>query len=203
AMRLYEMFLGPFEIMKPWSLTGVEGVYRFLQRVWLLYDKLFSIGSNLSLEDLRLMHKTIKKVTEDIENIKFNTAVAALMEWLNYLSKKEKISKEEYKTFLLLLAPFAPHISEELWVVIGEKFSIHQQSWPKFDNKYLQEEEATIVIQINGRVRETRVISKEIESNRAVVEKMVLQSDRIKNLLAGQSVKKTVYIPGKIINFVV
>lgn len=84
-----------------------------------------------------------------------------------------------------------------------DNWSIHQQSWPKFDNKYLQEEEATIVIQINGRVRETRVISKEIESNRAVVEKMVLQSDRIKNLLAGQSVKKTVYIPGKIINFVV
>lgn len=203
AMRLYEMFLGPFEVMKPWSLTGVEGVYRFLQRVWGLYNKVTGDKVQTTSGDQRMMHKTIKKVTEDIEHIKFNTAVAALMEWLNYLSRKEKVSLEEYKNLLLLLTPFAPHITEELWQMIDQKYSIHQHSWPKFDNKYLEQEEISLVIQINGKVRDVLLMQKDMEGNREVVEKMALQTDKIKKFLANQTVKKTVYVLGKIINFVV
>ena len=206
AMRLYEVFMGPFEVMKPWSLTGVAGVYRFLQRVWALYDKLSPIEGSLLQDDLRIMHKTIKKVTEDIENIKFNTAVASLMEWLNHLSRKEKIGKEEYKTHLLLLAPFAPHITEELWSILGESAkggSIHQQSFPEFDKKYLEEEEISIAVQINGKVRDVLLIQKDIVDNEEVVEKMALESKKAQKFLEGKSVKKTVYIPGRIISLVV
>ena len=206
AMRLYEVFMGPFEVMKPWSLTGVAGVYRFLQRVWALYDKLSPIEGSLLQDDLRIMHKTIKKVTEDIENIKFNTAVASLMEWLNHLSRKEKIGKEEYKTHLLLLAPFAPHITEELWSILGESAkggSIHQQSFPEFDKKYLEEEEISIAVQVNGKVRDVLLIQKDIVDNEEVVEKMALESKKAQKFLEGKSVKKTVYIPGRIISLVV
>ncbi|MEK7617421.1 MAG: leucine--tRNA ligase [Patescibacteria group bacterium] len=210
TLRIYEMFMGPFDQINVWNEDGVNGVYHFLQRVWLLYDKLDPIKTSLSREDLMIMHKTIKKVSGDIENIKFNTAVASMMEWLNYLSRKEKVSKEEYKTFLLLLAPFAPHITEELWESIGEKYSIHQprlnrgqQSWPKFDKKYLEEEEVSVVVQINGKVRDILVIEKDILNNKEVIEKMAKQSHKVQKFLAGNSVKKTVYVPGKIISFAV
>ncbi len=212
AMRLYEMFLGPFEVMKPWSLTGVAGVYRFLQRVWGLQEKVTQSVIPSVAKDLKMMHKTIKKVTEDIEGNKFNTAVSSLMEWLNHLSRKDKISSDEYKTLLLLLAPFAPHMTEELWEIIGEKYSIHKQSlaadatkhsWPQFDNKYLEDEEVTVAIQINGKVRDTLVIQKDIISSGKDVEKMALTSTKVQKFLQGQSVKKVVYIPGKIMSFVV
>lgn len=201
AVRVYLAFFMPYEGTGPWVSERIEGAYRFLQRVWGLQDKV--TGNRLQgTENLRIMHKAIKKVTEDIENIKFNTAVAALMEWLNYLSKKEKgISKKEYETFLLLLAPFAPHMTEELWS--DETGSIHQQSWPKFDNKYLEEEEVSVVVQVNGKVRDVILIQKDMEGNREVVEKMALQTDKIKKFLGSQTVKKTVHVPGKIINFVV
>ncbi len=208
AMRLYEMFLGPFEVMKPWSLTGVEGVYRFLQRVWGLCDKVTGDRLQGTAEDQRIMHKTIKKVTEDIENIKFNTAIASLMEWLNYLSKnlpagRQGISNKEYETFLLLLSPFAPHMTEELWSQLGGQFSIHQQSWPMSDNKFLEEEEVSVVVQINGKVRDILVIQKDNVNNKEVVEKMALGSEKVKKFLADQAVKKTIYVPGKIFSIVV
>lgn len=195
AVRVYLAFFMPYEGTGPWVSERVEGAYRFLQRVWLLAEKATDGKTNLFQ-----MHKTIKKVTGDIENIKFNTAVAALMEWLNFLSKKTA-SKEEYKTFLLLLAPFAPHMTEELWS--GFAGSIHQQSWPKFDNQYLEEEEVSVVVQVNGRVRDVILIQKDMEGNREVVEKMALETDKIKKFLGSQTVKKTVYVPGKIINLVV
>ncbi len=203
AVRIHVAFFMPYQGTGPWVSERIQGAYRFLQRVWGLQEKVTGNRVQITDEDLRIMHKTIKKVTEDIKHIKLNTAVAALMEWLNYLSKKENLTKGEYKTFLLLLASFAPHITEELWSVIGEKYSIHQQSWPKSDNKYLQEQEVTIVVQINGKVRDTRTISRDIEGDREVVEKMTLESDRIKKFLDGKTVKKTVYVPGRIINFVV
>ncbi len=209
AMRLYEMFMGPFEVMKPSNLTGVEGVYRFLQRIWGLQDKV--TGDRVQVaDDLRIMHKTIKKVGDDIEAIKFNTAVASLMEWLNHLLRKEKVSKEEYKTFLLLLAPFAPHMTEELFQLFSHperpkevEESIHQQSWPEFDNKYLEEEEISIPVQINGKVRDILLIAKDTVGNRKVVEKEALSNIKVQKFLEGKSVKKIVYVPGKIINIVI
>ncbi len=213
AIRMYLMFLGPFDIVAPWNPDGVNGVYHFLQRVWGLQEK--ATGRQQATdEDQRIMHKTIKKVTEDTQHLKFNTAIAALMGWLNHLSRKEKVALEEYKTFLLLLAPFAPHVTEELWQVVQglevsnkdgmtANWSIHQQSWPEFDNKFLKDEEISIAVQINGKVRDIFTIQNDLVGNREVVEKMAFEREKIQRFLAGKSVKKTVYIPGKIISFVV
>lgn len=241
AIRLYLMFLGPFDIVTSWNPDGVNGVYHFLQRVWGLQEKATGNRVQVTGEDQRIMHKTIKKVTEDIEQLKFNTAIASLMEWLNHLSRKEMVSGEEYRTYLQLLAPFAPYITEELWQtiqlsvlgdrlsdkgqsVVGESvtekqktdkqktenkqlktdnWSIHQQSWPKFDNKYLEEEEFAVAIQVNGKVRDVLLIQKDILNNKEVIEKMALESQKSQKFLQGKSVKKSVYVPGKIISFVV
>lgn len=203
AIRIYLMFLGPFDVVAPWNPGGIHGVYHFLQRVWGLQDKLKVQSEKLKVEDLIIMHKTIKKVTDDIENIKFNTSVASMMEWLNYLSRKDQISIKEYQTLLILLAPFAPHITEELWSILSQKYSIHQQSWPVFDNKYLQTEEVEIVVQVNGKVRDTLLLSKDIVSNKEVVEKEAKKSQRIQKFIDGKSVKNIVYIPLKLINFVI
>ena len=219
AIRMYLCFIGPYDIVAPWNPGGIGGVYHFLQRVWMLQEKLSeSVNQRVSesesdtlkyryTDSLKMMHKTIKKVTEDIENIKFNTAVAALMEWLNYLSRKSKVSKEEYKTFLLLLAPFAPHITEELWSLDfardKQKWSIHQQPWPTFDNKYLEEEQVSIPVQINGKVRDTILIQKDIVSSKEMVEKLAKASLKVSKFLHNGSVEKTIYVPGKIISFVV
>jgi leucyl-tRNA synthetase len=204
AVRLYLGFIGPYDIVAPWNPSGINGIYNFLQRVWKLEEKVFKqeVASSLSEQDLRIMHSSIKRVTDDLNQIKFNTAIAGLMEWLNYLSKKQSVSKEEYKAFLLLLAPFAPHITEELWQVIGESYSIHQQPWPKFDEKYLVRNEVLLVIQVNGKVREKIMITSDIVGSKEKVEKIVLQNEKIKNLLIEKTVKNIVYIPGKIVNIV-
>lgn len=244
AIRLYLAFLGPYDLVAPWNPDGINGVYHFLQRIWSLQEKIKSKDpddDSLTQTDLKMMHKTIKKVTEDIENIKFNTAVAALMEWLNYLSAKGEVKREEYKVFLLLLAPFAPHITEELWQemqlsvlsgqlsdegqsVVGESvtgkqttdkpdsenrkqktenWSIHQQSWPKFDNKFLEEESLRVVVQINGKVRDTILIDKDIVGSKEKVENLARESEKVKKFLVGKNIVKTIYVPGKIINLVV
>ena len=225
AIRVYLMFLGPYDIVTSWNPDGVNGIFHFLQRVWMLQDKitLASQGDALQEKDLRIMHKTIKKVGKDIEDIKYNTAIAALMEWLNYLSRKGKVTKEEYKTMLLLLAPFAPHITEELWqeLIANSKlltdnrntinderltmndWSIHQQEWPKFEEKYLVEQSTLVVVQVNGKVRDTLMIQKDILNNEFAVKKLALKSEKVQRFLGGATLKKTVYIPGKVINIVV
>ncbi len=218
TLRTYLMFIGPFSEGGDFRDSSLHGIYRFLQRVWMLQEKVDLHLQGVPLEaleaqSLRMMHKTIKKVGEEIENIKFNTAIAALMEWLNHLSKREKVSKEEYNTFLLLLAPFAPHITEELYQQISksadqqvrnitEKWSIHQQSFPKFDKIYLEEEEMTVVVQVNGKVRDTITIQKDMFSDEERIKKMAFQSNKIQKFLAGKKIVKTIYISGKVINFV-
>ncbi len=210
AVRLYLAFLGPYDIVAPWNSSGINGVYHFLQRVWYLSEKVTSDGTELSSQDLKIMHKTIKKVGDDINDIKFNTGIAALMEWLNHLSKKEQISKQEYKTFLQLLAPYAPHITEELWEIIGEKYSIHQQLWPEFDSSLLIGEEVQVVIQVNGKVREMMVISKDIlkseknsEDEQGLVQKQAADLPKVQKFLEGKTIRKIIYVPGKVVNFVV
>jgi len=222
VLRTYLMFVGPFSEGADLRDSGIHGIYRFLQRVWGLQKKLTIDNGQLTNEDSRIMHKTIKKITEDLAQLKYNTSIACLMEWLNHLSRKDQISIEEYKTFLMLLAPFAPHITEELWQlvqssesVVGSKkkkstnyelitnnWSVHQHSWPKFDNKYLEEEQVSVVVQINGKVRDVLLIEKDIISNKKDIEKMAMDSVKVQKYLEGRSVKKVVYIPGKIISLV-
>ena len=213
AVRMYLGFIGPYDIVAPWNPGGIQGIFHFLQRVWALQDKLTVNNELLTMNDLRLMHKTIKKVSEDLENIKFNTAIASLMEWLNHLSRKELISTEEYKIYLLLLAPFAPHMTEELWEIVmssesavGSKtnnWSIHKQSLPKFDSKYLEEEDVSLIVQVNGKVRDMLLIQKDILSNKEVIEKMALDSKKVQNFLGGKKPMKTIYVQGRVLNIVV
>ena len=199
TIRLYLAFLMPYEATGPWDRERVNGPYRFLQRVWGLIEKI-SENATLSDDDLRQLNKTVKNVTGDIQEIRFNTAVAFLMQYLNYLSGKEKIAKEEYQTLLKLLAPFAPHITEELWEMLGENFSIHLEPFPKFDEKYLEDEEGVIVIQVNGKVRDQFVLSKTVDE-KTVLEK-AKASEKVKKFITGE-IQKTIFVPGKILNIVV
>ena len=219
TIRVYLAFFIPYDGTGPWISDRVWGAYRFLQRVWGLPDKVGGQeDSSQSPEDLRFMHKTIKKVTEDIEKIHFNTAVASLMEWLNHLSVKEKISVEEYETYLKLLAPFAPHITEELYQQLrienGElknkelstfnsQLSIHRQPWPKFDPKFLKEDTVTIAVQVNGKMRDTFKVQSSKFKVQNYVEKIATESEKVKKYLEGKVIKKVIYVPGKVINFVV
>lgn len=201
VIRVYLAFFMPYEATGPWIPERIWGSYRFLERFWDLFDKVDSSTPNK--KDLNMMHKTIKKVGEDVENIKYNTAIASLMEWINHLSRKDKISKEEYKAFLLLLAPFAPHITEELWELIGEKNSIHQQAWPTFDKKYLVEEEVTIAIQVNGKVRSQITIAQDQINDQQIVSSAAKTNPQVQKYLEGKDIKKEIYIPGKILNLVI
>ncbi len=202
SVRVYLSFLGPFDIVTAWNPEGINGVYHFLQRVWGLFDKVEE-STKADSNDLRIMHKIINKVSLDIEELKLNTSVAALMEWLNYLSKKQNIAKDEYKTFLLLLAPFAPHITEELWQMLGGGYSIHTQKWPHFDEKYLKQEQISIPVQVNGKLREMITIQSDILSDSKVVEELALKSPKVQKFIAGKKIKKTVYVPGKIFSIVI
>lgn len=201
AIRVYLSFLGPFDIVTPWRVEGINGIYHFLQRIWGLSDQ---VEQNLELtaEDSRNQHKTIRKVKDDIKELKFNTAIAALMEYLNYLSRKAKVAKEEYKTLLLLLAPFAPHITEELWQMLGESYSIHQQKWPKFDPTKIEEDVVKIVIQVNSKVRDVLEVAKD-GMNKEEVEELAKKSPKVQKFLENKDIKKSIYIPGEILNLVV
>jgi leucyl-tRNA synthetase len=155
---------------------------------------------SLSEVDLRQMNQAIKSVREDFEAIKFNTAVAKLMEWLNYLSDKKTVAKEEYKTMLLLLAPLAPHITEELWEKIGGEFSVHLQTFPDFDEKHLETGEVNIVVQVNGKVRDQFLLSKSVSEEEVM--KAAKSSEKVSKFLTGD-IRKTIFVPGKLLNIVV
>jgi len=202
TVRLYLCFMMPYEATAPWSTGAISGIYRFLKRVWDLSEKVEDL--ELSPEDLTQMHKAIKKVGDDLNTFQFNTAVASLMTWLNFLSAKEKIAAEEYKTFLKLLAPFAPFITEELWQSINPSAgSIHLEEWPTFQSKYLIEEEVAIVVQINGKLRDTIRIQNSKVKSQSDIEEAAKVSENIQKYLAGQTIKKVIYVEGKLINFVV
>ncbi len=205
TVRLYLCFMMPYEATAPWSVGAISGIFRFLKRVWDLQN---SLGENIELnsEDEYWLNKTVKKVGEDLEEIHFNTAVSTLMEWLNYLSSKKEISNLEYKTFLKLLAPFAPHITEEIWSQIDDEFpvsSIHLESWPEFNQAKIVQDEVNIAVQINGKVRGAiKVESSKIESQ-SDIEEIVKNDQNISKYLGGQQIKKIIYIKGKIISFVI
>ena len=203
ASRLYLCFMMPYEATAPWSTNAISGIYRFLKRVWDLSEKV-SKNTSLSAEDLNRMHNTIKKVGEDLDNFHFNTGVAALMTWLNFLSAKKEIGKEEYEVFLKLLSPFAPHITEELWHLINPTAnSIHLETWPKYNNKYLIEDRVPVVVQINGKVRDTIQVESSKFKVKSYVEEEVKKSEKVRKYLEGQQVKKVIYVEGKLMNFVI
>jgi leucyl-tRNA synthetase len=202
AVRLYLCFMMPYEATAPWSTSAISGIYRFLKRVWELQEKIQDV--ELSAADLSQMHKTIKKVGDDLNNFQFNTAVAALMTWLNYLSAKEKVAKEEYAVLLRLIAPFAPHMTEELYQLESKSAnSIHLENWPSYQTKYLVEEMVSVVVQVNGKLRDTFVIENTKIKQQNEVEEAAKHSPKVSKYLENQSIKKVIYVEGKLINFVV
>lgn len=199
TLRLYEMFMGPFNQSVSWSTDGIVGPRRFLERAWRLTDKITkSKTANNTLENLT--HKTIKKVSSDIEAMQFNTAISAMMILVNEMERAEKIPAALYEIFLRLLAPFAPHVSEELWHQLGHKKSIHLELWPMYDESKIRQETLTIVVQVNGKVRGQLSAASEITEAEATRSAQSLES--IKKWLTDKAIDKIIYVPGRLINIV-
>jgi leucyl-tRNA synthetase len=200
TLRTYEMFIGDFEKSVPWSESGVKGCRRFLDRVWKLQDIVVD-GDSYSEKMEIPINRTIKKVTEDYENLKFNTAIAALMSLLNEFNDVGKVNKAELKTYLLLLNPVAPHITEEMWREMGFEGMLNQSSWPKWDEDKISYEEVEIAIQVNGKVRGKVVIS--VDDTKNEVKEKVMNNETVSKFIEGKTIIKEIYVPGRIYNIVV
>jgi len=210
AFRCYEMFMGPLEQMKPWSMRGVEGVARFLARVWRLMMSENQAGQwelSPALKDvdptkaqLKILHATIKKVTEDIESLSFNTAISQMMIFINAFINAETIPISAMQTFLVLLNPFAPHISSELWEKLGSRGDITEQTWPNYAEELLVEDEVEIVVQVNGKVRDRMTMP--ILATEEEMKAATLANPRIQQLIADKTVRKVVVVPKKLVNIV-
>ena len=224
TLRIYEMFMGPFDQAVSWSTESIIGSRRFLEKVWKIGEKVGSSRSNLGLSRgstssrqensdsfQAILHKTIKKITEDIESMSFNTAISSMMVLVNEMlarqsfydgvEKSTSINKNDFKMFLQILAPFAPHITEELWSSLGEKKSIHISSWPKWDAKKIVEEMIKIAVQVNGKVRSEILIPADMDEES--VRNIALKDKSIINWVEGKEIKKIIYVKGRVINIVV
>jgi leucyl-tRNA synthetase len=247
---MYEMFMGPLEATKPWNTQGLEGLYRFLGRVWRLFcdedGKLIVDDDNSPHLDplpqttgerkqqgipsplpskgevyppqaapkatrgqgegsvdpklLKSLHQTIKKVGEDTDTLAFNTAVSTMMEFVNAVTAQEKRPRNLLEPFVLILSPYAPHLAEELWERLGHKESLAYESWPKYDKALLVESTVTVVLQVNGKLRDR--IEAPAKASQAELEKLALANPRVQEHLTGKQVKKVVVVPGKLVNIV-
>lgn len=201
TLRVYEMFMGPFEQAISWNSKGVKGVNRFLDRVWQLTLDCFK-NEKSSDNAIKEIHKLNRKVETDMEKMKFNTAISAFMEFINFgFENKDSVGKDVIERMLLLLAPFAPHVTEELWEKIGNKDSVHNQSWPKYDEKLAKEKTITLIIQINGRVRDKIEVDTDISEDEAC--DLTLNREKVKKRILNKSIKKIIFVPGKLINIVI
>ncbi|MFK8059613.1 MAG: DUF559 domain-containing protein, partial [Polaribacter sp.] len=203
ALRLFEMFLGPLEQAKPWKTSGISGVYSFLKKLWKLYiseQGVIVSEEKASKDELKVLHKTIKKVQEDIENFSFNTSVSTFMIAVNDLTALKCNKKEVLEPLLVLLSPYAPHISEELWSKLGNKESISTAGFPIFDAKHLVESSKNYPISFNGKMRFTLELS--LDLSKEEIEKAVLENEKTQEQLQGRTPKKVIVVPGKIVNIV-
>lgn len=203
TLRLYEMFLGPLEQSKPWDTNGIDGVHRFLRKLWGLYysaDGLRVTDTPATKEELKSLHKLIRKVTQDVEQFSFNTSVAAFMICINELQGLKTASREVLQPLLILLAPFAPHIAEELWHAIGEETTIVAAQWPEYDEKLLVEDSFKYPVSFNGKTRFTIELPREASQDE--IREAVLSADEAQKWLEGKTPKKVIIVPGRIINIV-
>ena len=219
AVRAYLMFVAPWEKGGEWNDSGISGISRWLNRVWNLVLEQYQIKPTAVTEDKsgdekahrelqRIAHQTIRKVTEDMEKLRFNTMIAALMEFTNYLTNAKEIGsvtpsawEEAMKTLMLLLAPTAPHLAEELWQRTGHQYSIHNQSWPNWDEALAREEEITLVVQVNGKLRDRIAVPASITE--AEAQQLILERQRVKACLEGKEITDIIYVPGRLVNLVV
>lgn len=210
SLRLYEMFMGPLEATKPWSMAGVSGVRNFLDRVWrMLID---ARNENIALlpaiqeceatgDQLRMLHRTIAAVTRDLENYSFNTAIARLMEFVNFFNKEEVRPKSVVEKFILLLSPLAPHIAEELWQVLGHQVSLAYEAWPTFDESYLKEDVVEVPVQVNGKIRGRLSVS--ADTDPSGLETAAREHAQFAEWTGGKPIAKVIVVPGRLVNFVV
>lgn len=204
TLRLYEMFLGPLTDSKPWNTHGIEGVSRFLGKFWRLFfrDQQWNISSEKpSPEELKILHRTIKKVSEDIENMSFNTSVSAFMVCVNELSYLKCNNRQILEPLLVIIAPFAPHITEELWEKLGNTNSIHSADWPKYSEEFIKENTFNYPVSINGKTRTQ--IEYPVDANKSDIEQSVLENEVVKKWLEGKTPKKVIVVPNRIVNVVV
>lgn len=202
TLRVYEMFMGPFDVMKPWSVSGVEGASRFLARVWKLFNE--RPNEKINPEATSKLHQTIKKVTKDIETYKFNTSISSLMELVNTFIEYRVSDIEYLKPLALLLAPFAPHLAEEIWVeVLGQPFSIHKAEWPKYDESLITSDMVTVIVQVNGKLRGTLILNSNQSKSKEEIEKLARKDENVAKWLKDKKIIRTVFVPGKLVNFVV
>jgi len=208
TLRLYEMFMGPLEATKPWNTSGVEGVHRFLSRVWRLFvrEEDGSLNPKIreaegSPEFVRTWHKTIRKVTEDIENLRFNTAISQLMIFVNEAYKAEVLPLAAMRNFVQMLSPFAPHIAEELWERLGGTGTITYEPWPEYDEALTVDDEIEIVVQVNGKIVERMMVASDIEEE--AMREAALRTDKVKAATEGKTVRKVIVVKGKLVNIVV
>lgn len=205
TLRMYEMFMGPLERDKPWSTSAIEGVFRFLQRTWRVFvdddNRLLVSAVEPTLEDLKITHKTIKKVTEDIENLRFNTAISQMMIFVNHMTRLKEKPQTCLKLFVNLLNPFAPHLAEELWERMGEKSILSFESWPVFDPDLAKDQMVTIAIQVMGKTRGT--LEAEPGTDQKEIELKAQEVPSVANQLQGKQIRKVIFVKDKIINFVV
>ncbi len=204
ALRLYEMFMGPLTQTKPWQTAGIVGCHRFLARVWRLFvgeQGALKVSAEASSAELtRALHKTIKKVTDDIESMSYNTAISAMMEFVNLAYKEPHVDKRTAEVFVLLISPFAPHIAEELWQRLGHAKTLAYEVWPSYDQSMIVEDSWTVSVQVNGKLRGTLEVSKTASQNEVLAMARALES--VQRNIEGKTVRKEIYVPGKIVNFV-
>ena len=201
TMRMYEMFMGPLQVSKPWSTTGIAGVWRFIDRIWRMGEEKAITEDKAPADILKSLHKTIKKVTEDTATLNFNTAISQMMVYINDLSKLPTLPREAWEPLILMLSPYAPHLAEELWERAGHQPSVANVSWPQYNEALTIDEEIQIVCQINGKVRAKIMLSKDATKDQIIA--AAKENDNVKKYLDGATIVKEIVVPGKLVSFVV
>ena len=200
TLRLYILFIGDYEQSTPWNPSGVKGARRFLDKILRLKEKVTSdldFSKNLKI----IMNQTIKQVSEDIENVKFNTAIAKLMTLVNEMVKQETISRKDYETILKLVNPFAPHLAEEMWEQIGNKDGLVFEKWPEYDEDSLVDNMIEIAISVNGKVRDKMIV--DLNTSKDELQSQALASEKVKSFIEGKEIRKIIVVPKKLVNIVV
>lgn len=210
SLRLYEMFMGPLEATKPWNMDGVSGVFSFLNRVWriIVDERAEELQLSETVQDVepteqqdRMLHLTIQAVTRDLDGMDFNTAIARMMEFTNFFTKETVRPKKVMEQFVLLLSPFAPHLGEELWQLLGRQETLAYESWPKFDESKIREDTVEVVVQVKGKVRGKVTVP--TGADKATTEAAARADERVSAHLEGKEIIKVIVIPGRLVNFVV
>lgn len=201
TLRLYEMFMGPLEVSKPWNNQGVEGARRFLNRVWAFFTESENIVDEEVKALEKIYHKTVKKVSEDFEKLAFNTAISQMMIFVNAVYKEGKCPREYAEGLIKMLSCICPHIGEEMWSVLGHNETIAYEKWPEFDDSKTADDEIEIVVQVNGKVKAKINVPADIEQDDAL--KLAKENENVKNACDGKNIVKEIYVKGRLVNIVV